>query len=295
MHKHAHHRHEAGHAAHANERRTLWAALLTGGFMVAEVAGGVLSGSLALIADAAHMLTDTVALGLAFIAFRLSRRNAGPRHTYGLRRMPVLVAFANGLTLFFIVGWIVVEAVQRLYQPHEVLAGPMLAVALAGLAVNIVVFAILHGADRGNLNIRGAMLHVLGDLLGSVAAILAAGIILATGWVAADPLLSVLVAAIVLIGAWRLTRDSAHILLEGVPSGVDIEEVARDLSANVAGVAQVHHIHVWSLTEEGVMATLHAVVEDTADGDTVLAAINARLESEFGIRHATVQIEREGC
>jgi cobalt-zinc-cadmium efflux system protein len=241
------------------------------------------------------MLTDTVALGLAFIAFRLARRSAGPRHTYGLRRMPVLVAFANGLTLFFIVGWIVVEAVQRLYQPHEVLAGPMLAVATAGLIVNIVVFAILHGADRGNLNIRGAILHVLGDLLGSVAAILAAGIILATGWLPADPLLSVLVAAIVLIGAWRLTRDSAHILLEGVPSGVDISEVEADIAANVAGVEQVHHIHVWSLSEEGVMATLHAVIEETADGDTVLAAISARLESRFGIRHATVQIEREGC
>lgn len=295
MHKRAHHDNGTGEASHANERRTLWAALLTGSFMLAEVAGGLISGSLALIADAAHMLTDTVALGLAFIAFRLSRRAAGPRHTYGLRRMPVLVAFANGLTLFFIVGWIGVEAAERLYQPEEILAGPMLVVAVIGLVVNIAVFAILHGADRGNLNIRGAILHVLGDLLGSAAAILAAGIILATGWLAADPLLSVLVAGIVLIGAWRLTRDSAHILLEGVPTGVDIEEMAADISANVAGVGQVHHIHVWSLSEEGVMATLHAVIEAEADGDTVLAAINARLASEFGIRHATVQIEREGC
>lgn len=295
MHKHTHHHHGPGEAAHANERRTMWAALLTGVFMLAEVAGGVLSGSLALIADAAHMLTDTVALSLAFIAFRLARRGAGPRHTYGFRRMPVLVAFANGLTLFFIVGWIVVEAGRRLQEPHVVLAGPMLAVAVAGLVVNIVVFAILHGADRGNLNIRGAMLHVLGDMLGSLAAILAAGIILATGWVAADPLLSVLVAAIVLVGAWRLTRDSAHILLEGVPAGVDIAEVAADISENVVGVEQVHHIHVWSLSQEGIMATLHAVIEDGADGDAVLAAINARLESEFGIRHATVQIERESC
>lgn len=295
MHKHAHHHQGAGDTARANERRTLWAALLTASFMVAEVVGGLLSGSLALIADAAHMLTDTVALGLAFIAFRLSRRSAGPRHTYGLRRMPVLVAFANGLTLFFIVGWIVVEAVQRLYEPHLVLAGPMLAVAAAGLVVNIVVFAILHGADRGNLNIRGAMLHVLGDLLGSLAALAAAGIILATGWVAADPLLSVLVAAIVLIGAWRLTRDSTHILLEGVPTGVDIAKMETDIAANVAGVAQVHHIHVWSLSEEGIMATLHAVIDEEADGDRVRAEINARLESEFGIRHVTVQIEREEC
>jgi len=298
MHSHSHRHGQAGghrHGAHANERRTLWAALLTGGFMLAEVAGGLVSGSLALIADAAHMLTDTVALGLAFAAFRLARRGAGPRHTYGLRRMPVLVAFGNGLALFFIVGWIVIEAIQRLAAPQPILAATMMAVALGGLAVNIAVYAILHGADRDNLNIRGAMLHVLGDLLGSLAAIAAALVILATGWTGADPLLSILVAAIVLVGAFRLTRDSAHILLEGAPSGIDIDVVAQDLADTVPGVTGVHHVHVWSLSEDGVMATLHAVVDEEVDGDTVLAAIRARLSGEFGIGHATVQIEREGC
>jgi cobalt-zinc-cadmium efflux system protein len=279
-----------------NERRLYWAALLTAGFMVAEVVGGLLTGSLALIADAAHMLTDAVALGLAWIAFRLARqRGPSARLTYGLRRLPVLVAFGNGLALFFIVGWILVEAMDRLAAPIAVLAGPMLAVATAGLFVNIGSFAILHGADRGNLNIRGAILHVLGDLLGSVAAIAAAGIILSTGWYPADPLLSILVAAIVAVGAFRLTRDSAHILLEGAPEGVDIAAIGADLSRHVAGVDEIHHVHVWSLSEEGVMATLHARIAETADGDTVLAAIRDRLDAEFGIGHATIQIEREGC
>lgn len=279
-----------------NERRVFWAALLTSIFMVAEFVGGLLTGSLALIADAAHMLADAVALGLAWAAFRLARkRGPSARLTYGLRRLPVLVAFANGIGLFFIVGWIAVEAAARLASPVAVLAGAMLAVATAGLFVNLGCFALLHGADRANLNIRGALLHVLGDLLGSLAAMAAAGIILLTGWFPADPLLSILVGAIVAVGAFRLTRDSAHILLEGAPSGVDVAKIGADLAAHVAGVEEVHHVHVWSLSEEGVMATLHARVANGADGDTVLAAIRDRLDAEFGIGHATIQIEREGC
>ncbi|MDP2618706.1 MAG: cation diffusion facilitator family transporter [Hyphomicrobiales bacterium] len=279
-----------------NERRIFWAALLTAGFMVAEVVGGLLTGSLALIADAAHMLADAVALGLAWVAFRLARqRGPSARLTYGLRRLPVLVAFANGLALFFIVGWILVEAMARLAVPVTVLAGPMLAVAATGLFVNLGSLALLRGTDRGNLNIRGALLHVLGDLLGSVAAIVAAGIILKTGWYPADPLLSVLVAAIVAVGAFRLARDSAHILLEGVPEGVDVAAIGADLAGHVPGVEEVHHIHIWSLSQEGVMATLHARIAETADGDEVLDAICDRLDAEFGIGHATIQIEREGC
>lgn len=279
-----------------NERRVFWAAVLTCTFMVVEFGGGLLTGSLALIADAAHMLADAVALGLAWVAFRLARqRGPSARLTYGLRRLPVLVAFANGLTLFFIVGWIVIEALARLRTPITVLAGPMLAVAAAGLVVNLGSFALLHGADRTNLNIRGALLHVLGDLLGSVAAMAAAVVILVTGWYPADPILSVLVAAIVVVGAFRLTRDSAHILLEGAPEGVDIAAIGTDLATHVAGVEEVHHVHVWSLSEEGVMATLHARVAETADGDTVLSAIRARLEAEFDIGHATIQLERQGC
>lgn len=297
---HAHgpgHSHSHGHAhAHAgNERRTLVAALLTGGFMFAEVIGGFLSGSLALIADAAHMLTDTVSLTLAWLAFRYAKRSGGMAMTYGLRRLPILVAFGNGLTLFLVVGWIVYEAIHRLVEPVAVLAGPMLAVAALGLAVNIGAFAVLHGADRTNLNIRGALLHVAGDLLGSLAALAAGTIIYFTGWVPADPLLSVLVAAIVLVAAWRLTRDAGHILMEGAPPGVDIEAISRDLVAHVAGVEDVHHVHVWSLTEEGTIATLHARLVPGSDGDETLTAIRARLDSRFGIAHATVQLENECC
>lgn len=290
------HRHIEPDLPAKNEQRVFWAGLLTCTFMVTEFVGGLLTGSLALIADSAHMLADAVALGLAWGAFRLARlRGPSARLTYGLRRLPVLVAFANGLALFFIVAWIVFEAAARLASPVTVLAGPMLAVATAGFLANLGSFALLQGADRSNLNIRGAILHVLGDLLGSVAAIAAAGIILATGWLPADPLLSILVAAIVAVGAFRLTRDSAHILLEGAPEGVDVQAIAADLAAHVAGVEEVHHVHVWSLSEEGVMATLHARVEDKADGDEVLAAIRDRLDAEFGIGHATIQIEREGC
>lgn len=293
------HSHDHGHGhAHgdgANRRRTGLAALLTGGFMLAEVAGGILSGSLALIADAAHMLTDTVALTLAWLAFRLADRDGGAAMTYGLRRLPILVAFANGLALFFVVGWIAVEAVRRLAEPVVVLAGPLLVVAALGLVVNIVAFALLHGADRTSLNIRGALWHVVGDLLGSLAALAAGVIIYATGWFAADPLLSLAVALIVLVGAWRLTRDSGRILMEGAPLGLDVEEIGRDLVGHVAGVEDVHHVHVWSLTEEGIMATLHARVSDAGAGDAVLAAIRARLKDRFGIGHATIQIECEGC
>lgn len=290
------HRHLPPDLAARNERRVFWAAVLTAGFMAAEVIGGALTGSLALIADAAHMLADAVALGLAWVAFRLARlRGPSAKLTYGLRRLPVLVAFANGLALFFIVGWIVVEAMTRLASPIVVLAGPMLAVAAVGFLVNLGSFALLHGADRGNLNIRGALLHVLGDLLGSVAAMVAAAVILATGWYPADPLLSVLVAVVVAVGAFRLARDSAHILLEGVPEGVDVDAIGADLARHVAGVEEVHHIHVWSLSQEGAMATLHARIADSAEGDAVLAAIRARLDAEFGIGHATIQIEREGC
>jgi len=179
-----------------NERRVLWAALLTGGFMFAEVIGGIVAGSLALLADAAHMLTDTGSLVLAYFAFRISRRPANWTRSYGYDRFQIVVAFANGLTLFFLITWIIYEAIQRLIVPVTVLGGPLLIIATLGLAINIVAFWILHGGDRDNLNIRGATVHVLGDLLGSVAALAAGVVIVLTGWTPIDPLLSVLVALI---------------------------------------------------------------------------------------------------
>ncbi len=296
-HTHSHpHPPGAGHVhSGVNERRIGWAALLTGVFMLAEVAGGLISGSLALLADAGHMLTDFAALGMAWAAFRVARRPADWKRTYGFDRFSVLVAFVNGLSLFVIAGFIVAEAVQRLNAPVEVLGGPMLAVAAAGLVVNIAAFVILHGADRSNLNVRGAALHVLGDLLGSVAAIAAALIILTTGWMAADPILSVLVALLILRSAWMVVKESGHILLEGAPAELDNRVIAEDLTAHIPEVVDIHHIHAWSITQERPMMTLHARVSDKARPERVSAAIKSRLAERFHVEHATVEIEHDDC
>jgi cobalt-zinc-cadmium efflux system protein len=194
-------------------RRVTIALVLTGTFMVVEVIGGLLSGSLALLADAGHMLTDTMALALAAVAFKVSKRPADTRLTYGYQRFQILAAFVNGLSLLLIVGWIMYEAIQRFITPETVMGPTMLVVAAAGLVINIIAFVVLHGGDRENLNIRGAALHVAGDLLGSVAAIVAAIIIIYTGWMQIDPILSVAVAFLILKSAWTLVKRSAHVLI----------------------------------------------------------------------------------
>jgi cobalt-zinc-cadmium efflux system protein len=290
------HSHAHGHGQGASERRLGIAALLTGVFMLAEVAGGLVSGSLALLADAGHMLTDFASLGLAWFGFRLARRPGDWQRTYGYDRFSVLAAFVNGLTLFAVAIWIVVEAWHRLGDRTEVIGGVMLAVALAGLAVNLVVYKVLMGGDRQSLNVRAALLHVAGDLLGSVAALAAAVVIMATGWTPIDPLLSVLVALIILRSAWRVVGESGHILLEGVPRGQDGRAIAADLAAAVAGVANVHHVHAWSINENRPMVTLHARVTDNRVApEVVIGAIKRRLREQFGIAHATVEIEFEAC
>ena len=230
-------------------------------------------------------------------AFRLSRRPADWKRTYGFDRFQVIVAFANGLTLFFIAGWIVFEAVQRLMDPVEVIGPVMAVVAAAGLAVNIVAFLVLHGAgaDNHNLNMRGAMLHVMGDLLGSVAALAAAGIIILTGWMPADPILSVLVALIIVRGAWRVVSESGHILLEGTPGNFDVEAVIADLVEHIDGVDAVHHLHAWSITEDRRMVTLQARIADSIATTDAIAAIKSRLHDAHGIDHATVEIERHAA
>ena len=289
-HSHGHH-----HPTPDNERRVLWAALLTGGFMFAEVIGGLLAGSLALLADAAHMLTDTGSLVLAYFAFRIARRPADWHRTYGFDRFQILVAFANGLTLLFLVGWIVFEAVQRFFEPVEVLGGTLMIIAGAGLLVNIVAFWILHGGERDNLNIRGAALHVLGDLLGSVAALAAGLVIILTGWTPIDPLLSLLVALLLLRSAWQLVTESGHILLEGAPAGLDTREIGPDLVAAIDAVEQVHHVHAWSLTQTRKLITLHARIPEGEPPGPVVARIKDRLHRQFDIRHVTVEIEHQHC
>ena len=277
----------------ANERRTFWAALITAIFMFVEFWGGIISGSLALLADAAHMLTDAISLTFAWYAFRLARRPADETRTYGYHRFQILVAFGNGIAMFFVSGGIIYEAAQRLFEPEEVLGGIMFWVALAGLVSNVVALWVLLGADRKNLNIRGALIHVAGDALGSVAALIAAAIILTTGWTQADPLLSMVVALILLRAAWRLVNESGHILLEGTPRGVGISDIKSDLLANIPGVDDIHHVHAWSLTQSQRLITLHARLADGGDTGNTKAGIRKRLLERFEIGHATIEIERE--
>ena len=278
-----------------NESRAGWAALLTGGFMGAEIVGGLIAGSLALLADAAHMSTDSISLAMAWFAFRIARRPSDWRRTYGYGRFQVLVAFANGIGLFLLIAWITAEAVGRFFDPVEVMGGTMLVIAILGLLVNVAAFLVLRGADRENLNIRGAVLHVLGDLLGSVAALVAAGVILTTGWMPIDPLLSLLVALLLARSAWMLVRDSGHVLLEGAPRDLDVRKVAEDLEREVREVEDIHHVHAWSLHDDKPMVTLHARACAGADRDRALDALLERLSRVFGVEHATVQIECGPC
>jgi cobalt-zinc-cadmium efflux system protein len=278
-----------------NERRMGLAAALTGAFMFAEIAGGIAAGSLALLADAGHMLTDFASLSLAWFGFRLARRPADWKRTYGFDRFQILIAFANGLTLFAIAAWIVYEGIERLMTTPEVSGGIMVVVAVLGLFVNVAAFALLQGADRENLNVRGAAIHVLGDLLGSVAALVAGAVILFTGWTPIDPLLSLLVAAIIVRSGWRVVADAGHILLEGAPQELDTRAIGPDLIANIKGVEEVHHVHVWSITQSRRMVTLHACICESEDQDRMVRRIKARLKDEFGLDHATVEIERGSC
>lgn len=302
MSHHHHHGHSHGsnghahdHAHGANERRVFWAMLLTAGFMVAEVAGGIISGSLALLADATHMLTDAAALGLAWGAFRIARRPADNRRSYGYDRFQVIAAFVNGLSLIVLVGWIFWEAFERILAPSPILAGPMLAVGILGLLVNIVAFFVLHGGAKDNLNIEGAMLHVVGDLLGSVAAIIAALVIMQTGWTPIDPILSVFVGLLILRSGWALVKKAIHILMEGTPDAFNIEDMQQDLIKNISSISDVHHVHVWLLTSEKPLLTMHATLTEGADHSVALKDIKSHLEEHYDLDHSTIQIEAGDC
>jgi cobalt-zinc-cadmium efflux system protein len=294
MHNH-HHGHHHHHAHAANEKSVAIAAALTGSFMLAEVVGGVLSGSLALLADAGHMLTDFASLALAWIGFRLARRPADWRRTYGFDRFSVLVAFVNGIALFAIAIWIGIEAVLRLREPVEVLGGLMLWVALAGLLVNVLAFRVLAGGDKSNLNLRAASLHVAGDLLGSIAAVAAAIVIMTTGWMPIDPLLSVVVALIIVRSAWRVVGDAGHILLEGAPPGFDADAVRQNICGAIGYVVDIHHVHAWSISQERPMVTLHADILPGTDAMLAVREIKQRLAEHFEIAHATVEVEFGIC
>ncbi|MCB5307923.1 CDF family zinc transporter ZitB [Yersinia massiliensis] len=279
----------------SNSKRLLIAFVVTTLFMVIEAIGGWLSGSLALLADAGHMLTDSAALFIALIAVHFSQRKPDSRHTFGYLRLTTLAAFVNAAALVLIVILIVWEAVQRFVSPHEVMGTPMLIIAIAGLVANIFCFWILHrGEEEKNINVRAAALHVLGDLLGSVGAIIAAIVILTTGWTPIDPILSVLVSVLVLRSAWRLLKESFHELLEGAPQEIDIAKLRKSLCADIYEVRDVHHVHLWQVGNQRVM-TLHVQVIPPRDNDELLQRIQHHLLHHYNIGHATIQMEYQAC
>ena len=288
---HAHdHSHTHGHGSPDSRGRVALAAGLTFAFMIAEVVGGLISGSLALLADAAHMLTDAGALMLAWVGYRLADRPADPDRTFGFHRVRILAAFVNGLALVVLALWIVWEAAQRLLAPQPVMGSVLLGVAVVGLLVNMAAFAILHGGHQEDLNLRGALWHVAGDLLGSVAAIAAAVVILTTGWTPIDPILSVLVAGLIAWAGWRLARESGHILIEGTPRGLATQAMAESLQGAIADIAAVHHVHAWSLNEARPLVTLEVDARPGACLDGVRQAVKAHLKAAFDVSHATVEV-----
>lgn len=278
-----------------NRNRLLAAFLVTALFMVAEVVGGLISGSLALLADAGHMLTDAAALFMALLAVHFAKRKPNARHTFGLLRLTTLAAFMNAIALVVITVLIVWEAIRRFMAPAPVAGGFMLVIAIAGLLANLLAFWLLHrGSEEKNLNVRAAALHVLGDLLGSVGAIVAALIIMYTGWTPIDPLLSILVSLLVLRSAWALMRESFHELLEGAPAALNVEKLKRGLTQGIAEVRNVHHVHLWQVGEKPVI-TLHVQVVPPYDHDALLRRIHDWLNDNYQLAHATVQMEYQRC
>ncbi|GAB5388605.1 MAG: CDF family zinc transporter ZitB [Alphaproteobacteria bacterium] len=283
----------------ASEQKKLRLAfMLTAAFMGVEAVGGVISGSLALLADAAHMLTDAASLALALWATGYAMKPADAKHSFGHHRARTLAAFINGMLLIALSLWITAEAIGRLMDPRPIEAGTMMVIAALGLVVNIVVFRVLHPDDGpGSLNTRAARLHVLGDLLGSIAALLGGTVIwLSDGaalWL--DPVLSLLIAGLLLRSAAFVCREAGTILLESTPPDIDVSGIAEHLQDNISTVRNIHHVHVWMLTEDLIAMTLHARLTKGADADEALKQIIAILRDEFDIHHATVQIEYGPC
>ncbi len=285
-----HSQHHLGydHGGHA----LIKALLFTLAFAGVEVAAGLWSGSLALLSDAGHMVTDSAALGLAALAAHLARRPPSSRHTYGLVRLEILAALVNSLAMLALIGFITYEAIQRLQDPPQVKGGAVMVVATTGLVVNLIVAWLLHhGGD--SLNTRAAFMHVLGDLMGSVAALVAGAVIWATGYFPIDPILSLVVAALILVSAWRLLGESLHVLMEGVPAHVSMDDVVHDLAA-IPGVYLVHDLHIWTLSSGQVALSAHVELGAFDDWERILKACRQCLDERHDIRHVTLQPELRG-
>jgi len=284
------------HDSHRLERRLVLSLALTGLILVAEVAGGLLTGSLALLSDAAHILLDILALAMSYAALRLASRPPDDRHTYGFHRLQVLAALANGTTLVLVAFGIFREAWVRFHRPAPVLAGPMLAVAVIGLAVNLAVALVLREHDHHDLNVRSAFLHVLGDALSSVGVIAAGLVILLTGWTLADPIVSVLIGLIILAGSGRVLRESLHILVEGVPEGATASQVGA-VMGQAPGVSEVHDLHIWTVSPGYAALSAHVVLADQslAQAQRVQTELKKVLAEQFGIEHTTIQFECANC
>ncbi|WP_458122473.1 cation diffusion facilitator family transporter [Paenibacillus sp. Z6-24] len=294
-HKHEGHSHQHGHGhshAHNTNKKALGLAFfLIAAFMIVEVVGGLMTNSLALLSDAGHMFSDAAALGLSFVAMVWGQRQTSGTKTYGYKRFEVLAAFLNGITLVVISLYIFWEAFQRFSEPQSIMSSGMLTIAIIGLIVNILAAYILMKGDTSeNLNVRSAFLHVMGDLLGSVGAIAAALLIMFFGWTLADPIASIIVAVLVLISAYRVTRDSVHILMEGTPVNIRTEEITREL-AGIPHVQGVHDMHVWSLSSDLPLLSCHLIIDNAANGSEIMRSARELIQKQYGIGHITIQLD----
>ncbi|WP_102028981.1 cation diffusion facilitator family transporter [Salirhabdus sp. Marseille-P4669] len=289
-HSHDHHGHHHGH--NANKKALLISFILIGTFMFIEFIGGLLTNSLALISDAGHMLSDAAALGLSLLAFKIGEKAANSEKTYGYKRFEILAAFLNGITLIIISIYIFYEAYHRFLEPPNV-SPSMMIIAAIGLIINIfVAWILMKGDTNENLNMRSAFLHVLGDLLGSVGALIAGLLIYFFNWNIADPLASVLVSLLILISGWRVAKDSFHVLMEGKPANIDIDHVEEHLMA-LPGVKSIHDLHVWTITSDFPALSCHLTVRGNADRDELLNQASKLLREHFHLKHTTIQLEGE--
>ncbi|MCR8843969.1 cation diffusion facilitator family transporter [Paenibacillus sp. SC116] len=291
-HSHGHgHDHGHSHGRGANKKALLWSLIIIFVFLIVEVVGGVITNSLALLSDAGHMLSDASSLLLSLIAMIFAAKKPSPKKTYGFYRFEILAAFINGLTLVVISGVILWEAYERLVNPQEVASLSMMGIAFAGLLANIAAaYVLMRGDIKNNLNMRSAYLHVLGDMLGSIGAIIAGFIMWKFEWYVADPIISIIVAVLIIISAWRVTRDSVNVLMEGTPSRLDAAEVRQTL-ASIPDVIDVHDLHIWTVTSGFDVLSCHLKVKEGTNSYPILNKALKLLKEKYEIAHATVQIE----